>query len=351
MPSAGYRRLVVTCGEINPERAGKMGSVSAAKQTSEKAKPQNLPAAATPAQQMATVQLAASPVMQRLALQVQSMRASPFVVAQRKAFQAVLTPQTGHPLATRGSGVIQRKTAFQTFNDVLRTVAGEIEDTSSSSFLKILTDMAGKAYLHPENAEQNIWFGTAWKGDANDNAVSGDDREMRENLLQANVYGVGDRMRDARLLTDKTKWFTAVGGGEGTQPHLFNAFRQALFFRAERIDSNASRNGFLNYDAQKHGKKGSASVMPGSDAERVKNRADKNLFVTKRRKESSDYAATAQGGAREVLNVIASRHEVNAMQFDVDSGGFKTQNPLTGIVVKAMTSKALANFNTWLPEN
>ena len=90
--------------------------------------------------------------------------------------------------------------------------------------------------------------------------------------------------------------------------------------------------------------------MPGSDALRVQNRADKNLFVTKRRKEASDYAATAQGGVRELLNVIASRQEVSAMQFDVDSRGFKTQNPLTGIVVNAMTPKALANFNTWLPE-
>ena len=81
----------------------------------------------------------------------------------------------------------------------------------------------------------------------------------------------------------------------------------------------------------------------------MKKRATKYLFVTKNRAEAKDYAEKAQGGGRELLTMIASRNEVGVMQYDVDSGGYKTKSTLTGIVTNTMTDDAVENLNTWLP--
>lgn len=256
--------------------------------------------------------------------------------------------------AARTPAVVQCKTALQTFNDVLREAETEIGSLGSKHRKRLAGILGGLAKLNQcdkNNAEQCIFFGTAWKGSANDNATQGDDRAMLENLIQANLYGIGDALREARQQSDIAKYLNAKP--EDGVEHVYDAFRNALFFRAERKDSNASQSGRLDYNSEKHGKKGSASVMPGGNASRVQDRADKHLFVTKNFLEAADYAKKAQGGERELLVIIASRSEVDAMVYDVDSGGYKTQNALTGIVAKPdeMTEHALDNLNSWLPPN
>lgn len=240
------------------------------------------------------------------------------------------------------SSAMQMKSAFQTFNEVIRSMGTDIGGAVGN----ILLDLSRLGKLDTENAEQMDFFASAWKGAATDESVSGDDRVMMENLIQQDIYGVGRYLKQSRMESDKGKYLNYKK--EEGKEKLYEAFQNALFFRAEREDSSASEKGYLRYDKSKHGKSGSASLMPGRNAEKVKERAEGNLFVSKNRTEAVDYATTAQGGKREVLNIIASRTEVGLMQFDVDSGGYKTPESLTGIFKDAMTESALINLNTWL---
>ncbi len=167
---------------------------------------------------------------------------------------------------------------------------------------------------------------------------------MMENLIQSNWYSIGNQLRNSRLTRDRGY----LNAGNEGKPSVVRAFQDSLFFRAERKDSDASAKGYLAYDSSKHGRMGSASDMPRRKAEGVRERADNNLFVSKNKNEVRDYAQKAQGGERELLNIIASRDEVNAMKFDVDSWGYKTTERLTRIVRDRMTESAKANLNTLL---
>jgi|GEM_PF-3960547 len=242
--------------------------------------------------------------------------------------------------------VIQRQTALQAFNLLMRSIGQQI----GGSLGKILLGLAKLNQFDKENAEQQILFASAWDGAPKDKLSKGDDRAMQENLIQHNDYGIGDAMKKLRLESDKTQYLKyKMDDDNDKKENIYKAFQNALFFRAERKTSNASTKGYLIYNAAVHGKSGSASVMPGSDAKRVQDRADKYLFVTKQRKEALEYVEMAQGGSREVLNIIASKNEVGFMKFDVDSGGYKTPEDLTGIVTDTMTEEAIKNLNTWLP--
>jgi hypothetical protein len=241
--------------------------------------------------------------------------------------------------------VIQRKQAQQTFKDVLRDLVGTLGPTSRIG--KILDENARKNVLPSKDAELGLLFRAAWKGDETAESDSDDDRAMMEGLLQTNTYGIGAAARDARLASDVGTHFGKAP--DQADPNIINAFRNALFFRGERKDSSGQARGFLEFDPTKHGKAGSARDMPGRRGEGVRSRADQYLFVTKEGKEAKDYIDKAQGGARELLTIVASRDEVQAMVYDVDSRGYKTKEPLTGILQgNVITEKARDNLNSWL---
>lgn len=259
-------------------------------------------------------------------------------------------PAAGLPsglAAARPAGplVIQRLAAHQTFKTVLAELVQTLGATSRVG--AILRQNKDKNAKPSADSELGILFRAAWpRGDENADSQDDDDRRMMENLIRSGTYGIGDAVRDARLALDKEQHFGS--GPSGADATLVSAFQQALFFRAERVDSNGVANGFLAFDGTKHGRMGSARDMPGKRGEGVRDRADGYLFVSKEGKEVRDYQAKAQGGTREVLTIVASREEAQAMVYDVDSRGYKTRNRLTGIVSNVMTPRAIENLNTWL---
>ena len=238
--------------------------------------------------------------------------------------------------------VIQRATALQTFKGVLHRIAGEIGGRLGS-IADELTRFNKLDDPDRDTHELKAAFASAWEGTAQDETEPGDDRVMLENLIQNGWYGARNALKQAGLERDKQAFL------RGAQSAVHQAFENALFFRAERTDSNASQAGYLQYNPTKHGPKGSASAMPGEKADDVIKRATGYLFVTKNRAEAKAYAEKAQGGGRELLTMIASRNEVGVMLYDVDSGGYKTESTLTGIVTDTMTDDAVENLNTWLP--
>lgn len=269
----------------------------------------------------------------------------PDAVAQRKEAE-IVGGLYAHTAQLRPIPVIQLKTALQGFNEVIADLGRQIGGSLGGILIGLSRLNKIERDVSKENAEQQIFFGTAWKGSENDVLDAGDERVMVENLIQSGLYNIGEALKKSRINSDKTEFLNAEpeAGKEG----IYDAFRNALFFRAERMDSKAPENGILRYDSAKHGKSGSASAMPGRNAEKVKERADNYLFVSKNRKEALDYAEKAQGGKRELITMISSRTEVGLMLYDVDSGGYKTPEHLTGVIVNSMTPTALANLNTWL---
>jgi hypothetical protein len=247
--------------------------------------------------------------------------------------------------AASGGPVIQREAAHQTFKGVLRELVGTI---GTESYLgRILEEHSRNNKLPSQDVELGYLFRSAWKGEEKDQTDTDDDRRMMERLLQANTYGVGDAAREARLKSDNAKHFKPAP--QQADPAVVDAMQKALFFRGERTDSNGRTNGYLKFDPTKHGRMGSASTMPGVRGVGVRDRADRYLFVTKEGKEAKDYIAKAQGGTRELLTIVASRQDVQQMVYDVDSGGYKTTEKLTGILQgDVLTEYAKDNLSTWL---
>jgi hypothetical protein len=244
-----------------------------------------------------------------------------------------------------GVPVIQREAAHQTFKGVLRELA---ETLGTQLYLgKILDEHSRNNKLPSQDVELGYLFRAAWQGEEKDQTNTDDDRRMKERLLQKNTYGIGDAAREARLKSDNAKHFKPSPAQ--ADPTVVDAVQKALFFRGERMDSNGRANGYLRFDSTKHGRAGSAREMPGVRGEGVRDRADKYLFVTKEGKEAKDYIAKAVGGTRELLTIVASKQEVQSMVFDVDSGGYKTTGPLTGILQgDVLTPQAKDNLTTWL---
>ena len=244
-----------------------------------------------------------------------------------------------------GVPVIQREAAHQTFKGVLRDLVGTL---GTQLYLgKILDEHSRNNKLPSQDVELGYLFRSAWKGEEKEQTDTDDDRRMMERLLQNNTYGIGDAAREARLKSDNAKHFKA--SPTQADPTVVDAVQKALFFRGERMDSNGRANGYLRFDPNKHGRMGSAREMPGVRGEGVRDRADKYLFVTKDGKEAKDYIAKAVGGTRELLTIVASKQEVQSMVYDVDSGGYKTTGPLTGILQgDVLTPQATENLTTWL---
>lgn len=263
--------------------------------------------------------------------------------------QAVVQLIAGPQAGTVGLGpsvlpVVQRLPAHQTFKRSLQELIEVLGETSDlGAYLKQNKNKNAKP---SKNTELNALFKAAWDGDENAESQQDDDRRMMEKLILSGHRGIGEAVRNARLKADDEGQFGA--GPSGARPDIVSAFTQALFFRAERKDSNGVANGYLNFDGTKHGRMGSARDYPGRRGEGVRDRADQYLFVSKEGKEVRAYQQKGQGGDREVLTIVSSRDEVQAMVYDVDSRGYKTKGPLTGIVAQAMTPKAIDNLNTWL---
>jgi len=241
--------------------------------------------------------------------------------------------------------VIQRKLAHQTFKDVLRGLA---ETIGPEVFLsKVLIENANKNVLPSKDWELGMLFRAASTRGEEETSEGDDDRAMQERLIKSDTYGIGNAAKHARLASDKAKHLGP--GPADADPTVVAAFQNSLFFRGERKDSHGRSNGVLKFDPTKHGRAGSARLMTGVHAEGVRERADQNLFVTKGGKEAKEYIDKAQGGDRELLTMIASKYEVARMTFDVDPGGYKTREPLTGILQSdVLTQDAKDNLNTWL---
>ena len=242
--------------------------------------------------------------------------------------------------------IIQKKvTAIQIFNLVIGEISKEIGETKGTGL--ILSILAKENTLNSENAEQNIIFRSAWNGNASDLLDPSTSKQMKENLIQSNVYGIGDKLKLARLDCDKED--IKKKSAEPKKP-ILDALASSLFFRADKPENVT--NFKIIYNPNNTKGNGTAASKPGKDVKNVTDRAMNYIFTTKSKKEAQDYEKKT-GGKTYVF--LASKDDVNQMLYDVDSNGYKTKETITGIIgtltdsSKEITESAFDNFITWLP--